>query len=248
MKPFALFLILSSGFGLFSQTPAQIPIQIKYECTPEDIDTFGLNCSEEEPCQVFLELSSAETIGGRLMAAGNLHTKNFTLFGLLLASDDSGVTWTEPAPRIRNAALEQIQFFDGQNGWVSGVSVDPLPRNAFMLLSNDGGRVWRQRPLFDDTKYGTIAQFQFSAPSTGELVLDASQGKNVRHELYQTQTGGESWELKEQSSTRLRLSATHVSTLRLVPDAKAGVYKLERGSGKSAEMLASFAIHVADCH
>ena len=227
---------------------AQTPIQIKYECTPEDIDAFGLNCTDEEPCQILLELASAEVMGGRMMVAGNLHTRTSTLFSLLLASDDSGVTWTEPSPRLRNSSLEQIQFFDGLNGWVSGESVDPLPRNAFMLLSNDGGHTWRQRPLFEDTKYGTIAQFQFSTPASGELVLDASQGKTVRQELYQTQTAGESWELKEKSGARLRVNGTHVSALHLTADAKAGTYKLERGTGKNADAVASFAIHVADCH
>jgi hypothetical protein len=244
VKHIVLLLILGLPVGLRAQTP----VQIKYECTPEDVDAFGLNCTEEEPCQVLLELGSVEAIGGRLMVAGNLHTRTTTLFSLLLASDDSGVTWSEPSPRMRYSALEQIQFFDGQNGWVSGESVDPLPRNAFMMLTNDGGRTWRQRPLFEDAKYGTIAQFQFSSPSTGELVLDSSQGKTVRQELYETQTGGESWELKEKSSARLRLSATHATNFHLIADARTGTYKVERGVGKNAETIANFVIHVADCH
>ena len=226
---------------------AQAPIRIPYECTPQDVDAFGLNCSDEEPCQIFLELTAAESIGGRLMMVGNLHTRTVTMFSLLLASDDGGSTWAEPTPRIHNAALDLIQFFDGQNGWASGESIDPLARNAFMLVTHDGGRIWRQRPLFDDTKYGTIAQFHFTSPSAGELVLDASQGKATRQERYETQTGGESWELKEKGTARLRLNNTHVSDLHLAADAKAGTYKLERGTGKAAQPIASFVIHTADC-
>ena len=47
---------------------------------------------------------------------------------ILLASDDGGKTWTEPVPRLRAAALDQIQFIDLQTGWISGQN-----------LSADGG-------------------------------------------------------------------------------------------------------------
>lgn len=233
---------------MLANLSAQTPIQIKYECTPEDIDLFGLNCTEDQPCPVFLELSSAETATGRLLIAGNLHTRDITLYSLLLASDDNGVTWTEPQARIRNAALEQIEFFDPQTGWVTGGSIDPLTRNPFLLLTADGGRTWRQVLLADDSKFGTIAQFHFTSQKSGQLILDTSQGRTVSHELYESQTGGESWEMKQKSSTRLKLNETRApAAFRVRVDAKSNTFRLERRAGTAWDLIASFAVRAGNC-
>jgi photosystem II stability/assembly factor-like uncharacterized protein len=238
-------LLLSVALGLFAESP------VTYECTPKDIELFGLNCSEEEPCTVLLELTFAEAAGSRILITGNLHTRDATLFSLLLASDDSGLTWTEPTPRIRNAALEQIEFWDPQTGWISGESIDPLARNPFLMLTADGGRTWRRNLLLEDEKFGTIAQFHFDSKTNGELVVDAGQGNVVRQELYASMTGGENWELKEVSNKPLRLKNSrppNQSGWRVRADAPHGAYLLERGAGRNWEMVASFPIHVADCH
>jgi photosystem II stability/assembly factor-like uncharacterized protein len=239
-------LLLSSLAGLSGQSPPPVA----YDCPPSDIEQFGLNCSEQEPCELLLELTSATAAGNRILVTGNLHTREATLFSLLLASDDSGLTWSEPAPRLRNAALEQIEFWDPQTGWISGESVDPLARNPFLLLTADGGRTWRQKPLLDDEKFGTIAQFHFDSKTSGELILDAGQGKTVRQELYSSMTGGESWELKEVSNKPLRLKAARAQNAagwRVRADAPHRAYALERGSGRTWERVATFPIHIADC-
>jgi len=240
-------LLLSCAVGL----SAQSPVSVAYDCSPKDIETFGLNCSEEEPCAVLLELTAADMAGNRILVTGNLHTGNATLFSLLLASDDGGLSWTEPAPRLRNAALEQIEFWDPQTGWISGESIDPLTRNPFLMLTVDGGRTWRQKLLLEDEKFGTIAQFHFDSKTSGELVLDAGQGKIVRQELYSSMTGGESWELKQVSNRPLRLKGVRPQNQagwRVRADAGRGSYFVERGAGRNWEMVASFPIHVADCH
>jgi hypothetical protein len=237
--------------SIFTLTLAgQASVRIPYDCSPEDIDALGLTCTEDEPCAVFLELASAEAAGGRLFVSGNLHTGNTTLFGILLASDDGGATWTEPQARIRNGALEQIEFLDLQTGWVSGESIDPLARNPFLLLTGDGGKTWRQRLLSEDAKFGVIAQFHFDSKTSGELVLDASQGKTTRQELYETMTGGEGWELKQVSDMPLRLKNARnpgQASWRVRADAASDTYRLERGGGRTWETVTSFAIHIADC-
>jgi len=212
---------------------------------------FGLNCSEEEPCPVLLELTSAEAAANRIFVAGNLHTRDVTLFSLLLASDDGGLTWMEPAARLRNAALEQIEFWDPQTGWISGESIDPLTRNPFFLLTEDGGRSWRQKLLLEDEKFGSIEQFHFESKTNGELIVDAGQGKTVRQERYGTMTGGESWELKEVSTKPIKLKGArspNQAGWRVRADAPHGTYVLERGGGRNWEMVASFPIHITDCH
>ncbi len=229
---------------------AQAPVRLAFECAAEEIEAFGLTCGSEEPCAVYLELASADASGNRILLAGNLHTANRTLFSVLLASDDSGLTWTEPHARIRSSALEQISFLDLQTGWISGEVVDPLARDAFFLLTTDGGKTWRRRPVLDDTKAGTISQFHFTSRNTGQLVLDTSQGRTKRSELYETNTGGESWEIKQTSNTLLRLTARPAMQLlgwRVRTDAASGTHGLERGGGRDWERVASFAVHVTDC-
>jgi len=233
---------------------ADPPVKIEYACPAEDIESFGLSCSSEDPCAVFLELSSVEAVGATLFIAGNLHTQSATLYTVLLASDDGGKTWTEPVKRMRAAVLEQIQFIDFTNGWISGQTIEPLPRDPFLLLTNDGGKTWRQRPIFEESRFGSVAQFWFESKTTGELVLDHSERGAVRHEVYQTNTGGDSWEVRESTGKPVTLKGVkEQSTWRLRADGPSKTYHLERrasaNSANSAnwELVASLAIHVADC-
>jgi|SRR5580698_774014 photosystem II stability/assembly factor-like uncharacterized protein len=221
---------------------AQSPFHLDYACPPEDIDSFGLSCSPEEPCAVFLELSAIESAGDRLFVAGNLHTERTTLYGVLLASDDGGKTWTEPLKRLRAASLEQIQFADPSTGWISGQAIEPLPRDPFLLITTDGGKSWRQRAIFEESQFGSIGQFWFDSKTTGRMQLDHSG----RHDVYETNTGGENWEMKESSSRPVVFKGrTEDTTLRLRPDGK--LYHVERRGGSSWSPVASFIIHVADC-
>ena len=73
-------LLLSWVVGL----SAQSAVPVGYNCPLADIEQFGLNCSEQEPCQVMLELTSADAAGNRILVTGNLHTREATLFSLLL--------------------------------------------------------------------------------------------------------------------------------------------------------------------
>ena len=241
--------VLFSSVSLCVAAQTQPPAVV-YECPPSDVEVFGLNCSEDQPCPVFLELAAVEALGNRVFVTGNLHTRETTLFSLLLASEDGGITWAEPAARLRNAALEQIEFVDPLTGWISGESIDPLARNPFLMMTTDGGRTWRQKPLFDDTKYGSIAQFHFDSKANGELVLDASQGRTTRQELYASMTGGESWEVKQVSNKPLKLKSSRSAEQmgwRVRADAPSGTYRLERGGGRNWESVANFPVHAADC-
>ncbi len=238
MKQVRIALLLVGAFMVMAQSPAKV----EYACTPEDIDEFGLSCSSEDPCRVFLELSSAEGVGARIFVAGNLHTERTTLYSVLLSSEDGGRTWTEPLKRIRAAALEQIQFADYGNGWVSGQVIEPLPKDPFMLLTTDGGKTWRQKPVFEESRFGSVAQFWFDSRTSGELVIDHAS----KHEVYQTNTGGESWEMKEVTTQPVKLNGKRDdSTWRLRADGK--TYHLERRGSSAWEGVANFAIHVADC-
>jgi photosystem II stability/assembly factor-like uncharacterized protein len=229
---------------------AQPAVRVEYACPPEDIDSFGLPCSPEDPCPVFLELSSVDAAGTTLVVAGNLHTERTTLWGILLQSDNGGTTWTEPLKRLRAAAYEQIQFLDFGYGWVSGEIIEPLPKDPFLLLTTDGGKTWRQRALFEDSRFASIAQFWFDSRTVGKLVLDHPQGAARQHEVYETNTGGESWEVSQVSDKPVNLKGVRprdAAPWRVRADASSKTYRLERRGSSSWEPVASFVIHVADC-
>src|SRR5207249_6022547 len=51
------------------------PMLAPFQCSEEDIRSAGLACSEEDPCQVYLELAATVSTGTRIFAAGNIHTE-----------------------------------------------------------------------------------------------------------------------------------------------------------------------------
>jgi Photosynthesis system II assembly factor YCF48 len=225
------------------------PRKLEHVCTPQDEDTFGLICSEDDPCPVFLELNAVESNGANLFVTGDLHTQNTTLFGLLLESDDGGATWTEPNQRLTFSTLEEIQFADSQHGWIAGVKLDPLPRDPFVLATTDGGKTWQRNPLFEDPLFGSIQQFWFDSPSNGELALDRSQGATRRYERYVTMTGGSSWELEGSDNKPIALAKAKPKEssswrVRVEKDA----YRVERRADDGSwAAVASFAVHAGDC-
>lgn len=237
------------GLYLASLLHAQPPVKIDYACPPEDIDSFGLACSADEPCAVFLELTAIDSVGATVFLAGNLHTQSATLRSILLSSEDGGKTWIEPFQRIRAAALEQIQFSGFASGWVSGQIIEPLPRDPFLLLSTDGGKSWRERPVFEESRFGELAEFWFESPASGELVIDHSEHGVVKHEVYQSQTGGESWEIKEMTTQPVKLKGPpkEESAWRIRADAASKTYRLELRGAANWESISTFAIHIADC-
>jgi photosystem II stability/assembly factor-like uncharacterized protein len=229
---------------------AQPPGRVEYACTPEDIESFGLGCTDEDPCPVFLDISSAQASGARWFLSGNLHTATTTLYSVLLMSEDGGKTWVEPYQRVKSAALDEIQFFDFEHGWIGGQIIEPLPKDPFILLTTDGGKTWRQAPLFEDSLFGTISQFWFDSPVHGELILDRSLRDTKRYELYETATGGESWAPTQSGSTPIRLKnapAKPDGTVRVRTDAATKTFRIERRGVSSWELVASFLVHTSDC-
>src|SRR5579862_5651836 len=148
------------------------PIQIPFLCTDQDMQWAGLSCTDLEPCPVYFELAAVEPLGDKIFAAGNFHTDTVTLYSVLLGSGDAGKTWSEVHPRMQGAGLDHIQFADLLNGWISGESLFPLPADPFLLTTGDGGKTWRQQPLFSEPHPGSIQQFYFSSKTLGNVIVD----------------------------------------------------------------------------
>lgn len=215
-------------------------------CAPGDAEAFGLTCSAEEPCPIYLELAAIEESGSVLYLTGNLHSVNATLFGLLLISPDRGKSWSDK--RIRSAELDQVQFVDADHGWVSGVALDPLARNPFFLITQDGGKSWKPSEVFEDPRMAVITRFWFDSANDGRMVVDASQGKTVRFERYETRNGGATWEQRETADQEIRLpqpDGPASSNWRVRVDGQS--YRVESRTSGDWETAALFAIQAGEC-
>jgi hypothetical protein len=245
----AVLLFLLS-LTLSAQTPAA---KVSYACVGEDLDTAGLTCTTEHPCAIYLELASVETLAGKIFLTGNLHTSDVTLSSILLASDDGGRTWIEPHARLAGMGLEQIQFIDFENGWIGGQSLQGRPHDPFLLVTHDGGKIWQQRPLFEETRNGILQQFWFDSKNTGALIFDRMQPNEngSRYELYESQTGGDSWSPKEFSARPITIKRSRAGESnpdwRLRADAPTKTYHLEHRVAEKWQTVSVFPIHVTDC-
>ncbi len=224
------------------------PIRIPFTCADEDMRALGLTCPANQPCPVYLELAGLDSSGSRILLSGNLHAENATISSILLASDDGGKTWLEPHDRIHGAGFDQIQFFDLESGWIAGQQFGPLPRDPFLLVTRDGGKTWRARPLFSESRTGSIEHFHFDSKAHGMLWLSQTGEAGDRHAVLESATGGENWTVRETSSRpgpRTRSAVAPVYRLRT--DAATKSYRLEKHTGERWLPLASFLVRVGEC-
>ena len=227
------------------------PMLLPFRCTEDDVQWAGLSCSEDEPCPVYLELAAVESAAGRIFAAGNIHALAVTLYSVLLASEDGGHTWREAYQRIRGASLERIQFLGAELGWASGQELSPLPQDPFLLLTSDGGKTWRQRVIFSESRVGSIQQFHFSAKDSGSLIVDRGPGsEGGRYELYESPDAGETWTIRETSDRPLQLKPSPVpapSEWRARADGPSQSFHLERHQGERWVSVAAFSVQLGAC-
>ncbi len=139
------------------------PVKVAFTCDDDQLTAAGMSCSDQDPCPIYLELSSVSASGRKIALAGNLHGASVTLFSILLASDDGGATWKEPAVRIPGAALEQVQLLDSTHGWAAGETQVPLTRDPFFLITTPDG-AWDRKALGEDGNPGAVQRFWFDTP------------------------------------------------------------------------------------
>jgi hypothetical protein len=227
------------------------PMRVELTCGDDDIQSFGLTCSTDESCPVYLELVGVEPVGAKIFLTGNLHTSTVTLFSILLASEDGGKTWIEPHERLRSSSLDQIQFLDFEAGWIGGQQSESLPRDPFLLATTDSGKTWRKLPVFSESRVGAVEQFAFETRSAGSLLVDRTQNGETggRHELYETMTGGESWMIRESSTNPLKLKRPRLPNpdWRLRADSATHSYRLEKRNAEHWQIVASFLIASGEC-
>jgi hypothetical protein len=275
MKPWFLLLVLLiiSGIPLWAQDEPPLgqpspppappappvllnagkPMVLPFQCTNEDAGAAGFSCSEDAPCPIYLELSAATATGDKFFVAGNIHSDAVTLYSVLMGSDDAGRTWREIHQRIRLAGLDHLQFIDAATGWAGGQQLFPLPQDPFVLLTNDGGKNWRQEPVFgenSDYHFGSIQDMYFSSRNNGSLIVDRSSGGDPGpFALYESPDGGASWTVKEQSGKPLHLKGAPApeADWRVRVDAGAKAFLVERRQGERWASQAAFAVSIGFC-
>jgi hypothetical protein len=227
------------------------PMRVELECDPSDLEALGLACPPASPCDAYLELSAVESAGARIFLMGNIHTDSVTIQTILLVTSDSAKTWNEPYARVRGAALDRVQFFDSETGWIGGQVVQPLPRDPFVLKTSDGGATWRRYPVFSESRAGAVDRFRFDSKTSGLLWIDRgfSGEPGGRYERYETTTGGEIWMLREAANRPPADAGAQRTQVmwRLRPDGAARAYRLERAAEGQWLTAASFLISLGQC-
>ena len=265
MKRFAITALLTPAVA-FAQLPAVAqepapasspvllqntgkPITIPFQCSLDDIHFAGLACTEEDPCPVFLELSAADGAGGRVFAAGNIHTEAVTLYSVLLQSEDGGHSWAEPSARVRGATLDHIQLLEG-SGWISGQIAFPIAQDPFFLVTADNGATWQHHAIFSESGFGSILQFAFESRTSGTAILDMGpDNEGGRYARYESSDGGDSWAVKELNKKPITLKrpVAAASAWRVRADAALHAYRIEHRQGERWVSVADFAVKLPAC-
>lgn len=228
------------------------PIVLPNRCGELDLSQLGLTCSADEPCPTYLEIASVEDVGPTLVVAGNLHTQSATLHSIVMVSEDAGATWRESHVRLKASAVDQLQFIDFTNGWLAGHGSTVLPRDPFVLITNDGGRAWRKVELFSESRVGVVEDFAFESAKKGWLLVDnRGSGEAGKYELYETQTGGGVWELRsitDKIPAGAKVGTRKPSaTARVRVEEKPGLLRVEVRDGNVWKRVSSFKLRVEDC-
>lgn len=231
---------------LLAQSPPVV--RLKAVCANAEIDDYGLVCDDDDGCPVLLELASVEAVGNKIFAAGNFHTGPATLWSVLLVSEDGGATWSEPWPRQRGVALEQIQFVDFSTGWVSGHTGGALPKDPFLLRTEDGGKVWRKLPVYGEGTFGVVETYRFESKTNGMLLAQRRGGSLPgRYQRMETRDGGSTWMLREAGEDRPTAAPAGGASLRIRGDAKSKTLRVERMEGSKWIVVASFGLEAGTC-
>lgn len=228
------------------------PLKLPFTCAEEELQSVGLLCTEDEPCAIFLELNGIAIAGKKLFVAGNLHSTSATLSSILLASDDNGLTWKEPSPRLRGASLDQLEFYDLEHGWAAGEVQYPLPRDPFFLISTDGGATWRKQQVTEEGGPGSVQRFWFDTAQHGELIVDAGRSApSGRYLAWESETGGESWSIRSTTAEAPKIKRAPAAfdnpDYRVRASANGQAYQIEKRLGEKWDTVASFLIEVAGC-
>jgi hypothetical protein len=248
MSRFFVSYLLTAWFACAAQ-----PFKPVFACKEDDVQWAGMTCSEQEPCPIYLEISSVYPVGAKLFVSGNIHSAQSTLYSILLETSDEGATWREPVERVRGSELDAIQFVDSHTGWISGQRVYPIAGDPFFLVTTDGGGSWRKSDVLSEGADGFIQSFWFDSARTGTLTLDrgGASDEQMRYARYETMTGGTNWSVRETSDKPLapgqKVSLAEASAWRVRGDSAQKTLVLEKKGDSGWKQAAVLSLELAQC-
>ena len=228
------------------------PLVVQLQCDGDHFQRAATVCSDATPCELYLELTGVGQAAERVFLIGNVHTLSATVSSILLASDDEGMSWYEPYPRLA-AGFESIQFVDYDHGWIGGQEgrLDSSSR-PFLLRTGNGGVRWRRYDIWtDEDRSGAILDFYFDTEKHGLLSIDLLTSETDSYELYESMNGGLSWGIREISDRQAKLKNIPIERRqpdwRLGEDGGKGLYLVERRQGEGWSAQVEFSIRVGTC-
>jgi hypothetical protein len=144
--------------------------------------------------------------------------KNIQVFGersgiaytndTLFRTDNNGETWREIAlPRSSFEKISGVLFFDKNSGWA--ILANPQFARLSLAKTNDGGISWEKIPIIIKSQHLPEANLDnievavSSENGSGALKIRLTSSSNfVRQVVYQTENGGQTWEVTEESSAK----------------------------------------------
>jgi hypothetical protein len=229
------------------------PLVLPLECWEEDLLRAGLVCNDVTPCSLVMELVAIGELGNTVFVMGNVHADAGTVSSVILSSNDGGNTWTEPLGRIPGGSLEVFRTVDAKHGWIGGqqweADSSPIP---FLLSTRNGGKRWIDRYLWEeDDRNGMVLEFDFEDPRHGFLIIERTNAEVDPFELYETRTGGSSWNIREVTSEEPTIPFDPVQAedqWRLRSETSGGAYWVEQREDDEWRPVASFAPKVGVCN
>ena len=228
------------------------PLVVQLQCDGDHFQRAATVCSDAMPCELYLELTGVGQAAERVFLIGNVHTLSATVSSILLASDDEGMSWYEPYPRLA-AGFESIQFVEDEYGWIAGQEsqLDSSSR-PFLLRTSNGGVRWRRYDIWtDEDRSGAILDFYFDTEKHGLLSIDLLTSEIDSYELYESMNGGLSWGIRQISDRQAKLKniplVRRQLDWRLGEDGGKAVYVVERRRGEEWNAQVEFSVRVGTC-
>jgi hypothetical protein len=216
-------------------------VSLQTACDIDRLEYAGIRCSEDRPCELFLELVSVVSEGDWMVLAGEIHTADATYESVVLSSKDGGLTWTESADRIAAGGIESISIVDAQTAFVAGQQGDTATGEMpFLLVTDDGGVSWETRMVETggEKVEGLVVAFQADTTSHGYLTLEQLAATGDAYRLYETYNGGRSWSIRQISADQPQIPGPRLAikseNWSVRPDSDSGEFIVAKRSSSAA--------------